>query len=91
MWKAFAKRKFPIYYDDDQSMVKILLEQEVEDLQTGEMPALLIVDKNGMIRYAHYGDGLSDIPKNEEDSTIYSEYAVKWERRTHIKIDFIGI
>jgi len=66
MWKAFAKRKFPIYYDDDESIVKKVLNQEWKIFKLGRMPALLIVDKNGMIRYAHYGDSMSDIPKNEE-------------------------
>ena len=29
------------------------------------MPGLLILDKNGIIRYAYYGDSMKDIPKNE--------------------------
>jgi hypothetical protein len=30
------------------------------------MPALLIIDKQGVIRYAYYSDSMSDIPENEE-------------------------
>ena len=32
----------------------------------GRMPALLVVDKGGRIRYAHYGHSMSDIPDNRE-------------------------
>jgi peroxiredoxin Q/BCP len=28
------------------------------------MPALLVVDKEGIIRYEHYGDSMQDIPEN---------------------------
>lgn len=30
------------------------------------MPGLLIVDKNGVIQWAYYGDSMKDIPHNEE-------------------------
>jgi peroxiredoxin Q/BCP len=30
------------------------------------MPAQVIVDKQGMVRYAHYGRSMSDIPDNRE-------------------------
>jgi hypothetical protein len=30
------------------------------------MPALLILDKKGIIRYAYYSDSMDDIPENEE-------------------------
>lgn len=40
--------------------------QEVNLLKLGRMPALLVVDKQGHIRYAHYGHSMSDIPDNRE-------------------------
>ena len=40
--------------------------QEVKLLKLGRMPALLVVDKEGQIRYKHYGNSMSDIPPNEE-------------------------
>jgi peroxiredoxin Q/BCP len=43
-----------------------MLHQEVILHKFGRMPALLVVDKKGIIRYAHYGDSMRDIPKNEE-------------------------
>jgi peroxiredoxin Q/BCP len=30
------------------------------------LPALVVVDPAGVIRYAHYGDSMSDIPRTEE-------------------------
>ncbi len=32
----------------------------------GRMPALLIIDKQGIIKYAYYSDSMDDIPENEE-------------------------
>lgn len=40
--------------------------QEVKLLKLGRMPALLVIDKEGQIRYKHYGNSMSDIPPNEE-------------------------
>lgn len=30
------------------------------------MPAQVIIDKQGIARYAHYGHAMSDIPENSE-------------------------
>jgi hypothetical protein len=32
----------------------------------GRMPALIVVDKEGRVRYQHYGNSMSGIPSNEE-------------------------
>ncbi len=40
--------------------------QEVSLLKLGRMPALLVVDKAGQVRYKHYGGSMSDIPSNQE-------------------------
>lgn len=61
----FAKGKFPIYYDAKKKVNK-MLKQEVKPLKLGRMPALLIIDTQGIIRYAYYSDSMSDIPDNEE-------------------------
>lgn len=60
----FAK-EYPIYYDDKKKVNK-MLKQEVKPLKLGRMPALLIIDKQAIIRYAYYSDSMSDIPENEE-------------------------
>jgi peroxiredoxin len=66
MSRIYAKRKYPIYSDPDDSVAKIVLNQEFKILKLGRMPALLVVDKNGIIQYAHYGDNMHDIPENDE-------------------------
>jgi peroxiredoxin Q/BCP len=40
--------------------------QEVKLLKFGRMPAMMVVDKAGMVRYSHYGHAMSDIPPNPE-------------------------
>ncbi|HPH94454.1 MAG TPA: redoxin domain-containing protein [Anaerolineaceae bacterium] len=40
--------------------------QEVVWWKLGRMPAVIIVDQKGMIRYTHYGSSMSDIPENSE-------------------------
>lgn len=40
--------------------------QEVSLLKLGRMPAMFVIDQNGVIRYAHYGNSMSDIPENSE-------------------------
>ena len=38
--------------------------QEVKLLKLGRMPALLVVDREGLIQYEHYGEDMTDIPDN---------------------------
>lgn len=51
---------------DPQNTVADLYRQEVNLLKLGRMPAVLVVDKAGQIRYQHYGESMSDIPLNQE-------------------------
>ena len=39
--------------------------QEVKLFKLGRMPLVCVVDAQGMIRYAHYGRSMSDIPENQ--------------------------
>jgi peroxiredoxin len=50
---------------DLRSRVANRYEQEVNLFKMGRMPALFVIDKNGVIRYAHYGDSMEDIPTND--------------------------
>ena len=51
---------------DPQGQVRELYGQEVKLLKLGRMPAQVLVDKEGVIRFAHYGESMRDIPKNQE-------------------------
>lgn len=40
--------------------------QEVNLFKLGRMPAQVLIDKQGIARFAHYGYSMSDIPENDE-------------------------
>lgn len=40
--------------------------QEFNLFKLGRIPAQVLIDKQGIVRYAHYGKSMSDIPENEE-------------------------
>ena len=57
-------RKYPIFYDETKKVPE-MLHQQVKLLKLGRMPGLLIIDKQGIIRYAYYSDNMHDIPEND--------------------------
>lgn len=64
--RYWAKNNIPyIGLPDLRSRVAERYEQEVNLFKMGRMPALFVVDRNGVIRFAHYGDLMADIPPNE--------------------------
>jgi len=64
MENKYAQKKFAIFYDRKKKIPK-QLHQQVKLRKLGRMPGLLIVDKQGVIRYAYYSDNMHDIPSNE--------------------------
>lgn len=56
--------QIPIYFDKPKKVVKEL-HQEVILSKAGRMPAIIIVDKEGIVRYAYFGESMSDIPSND--------------------------
>ncbi len=51
---------------DPEHRVLKLYGQEVNLFKLGRMPAQLVVDKGGMVRFVHYGHSMRDIPSNDE-------------------------
>jgi peroxiredoxin len=51
---------------DKKSRVADLYAQEFNLLKLGRMPAVFIIDLNGIIRYHHYGESMDDIPTTDE-------------------------
>jgi len=51
--------------DPKHSVLK-LYGQEIKLFKFGRMPAMVIIDKEGMVRFVHYGHSMSDIPDNVE-------------------------
>jgi peroxiredoxin Q/BCP len=62
---------------DPKASVLKLYGQEVNLFKLGRMPAQVIVDKNGVARYAHYGHDMSDIPGNDELLELVDELNVE--------------
>ena len=48
---------------DIKSVVASQYHQQINWLKAGRMPALLIIDKEGQIRFRQYGESMSDIPE----------------------------
>lgn len=51
--------------DPSHSVLK-LFGQEIKLFKYGRMPAQLIVDQQGVVRFVHYGHDMSDIPTTNE-------------------------
>lgn len=51
---------------DPTHSVLELYGQEVNLFRLGRMPAMVIVDPNGTVRFVHYGRSIRDIPENAE-------------------------
>jgi peroxiredoxin Q/BCP len=51
---------------DPKHTVLKLYGQEVKLFKFGRMPAMVIIDKQGTVRFVHYGHSMSDIPENSE-------------------------
>jgi len=55
---------------DPQHTVLKRYGQEVNLFKLGRMPAQAIVDRQGIVRWIHYGHAMSDIPPNRELLTL---------------------
>jgi peroxiredoxin len=63
----WEKEKLPfIGLPDPEHKVLKLYGQEVNIFKLGRMPAQLLIDKSGKVRFVHYGHSMSDIPENKE-------------------------
>lgn len=51
---------------DKEHLVLKLYGQKVNLFRLGRMPAQMLVDKEGLLRYIHYGHSMKDIPENSE-------------------------
>ncbi len=51
---------------DPEHVVSKTYGQKVNLLKLGRMPASLLVDKDGLIRFHHFGDSMKDIPESTD-------------------------
>ena len=65
--KYWEKESLPfIGLPDPTHSVLKLYGQQVNLFKLGRMPAQVLIDKDGVARYVHYGHSMSDIPENAE-------------------------
>jgi peroxiredoxin len=63
----FEKESLPfIGLPDPKASVLKLYGQEVNLFKLGRMPAQVLIDKEGVARFVHYGHSMSDIPTTSE-------------------------
>ena len=65
--KYWKKEDLPfIGLPDPKHEILKLYGQEVKLFKLGRMPAQMLIDQSGMLRYVHYGHSMTDIPLNED-------------------------
>ncbi len=63
----WAEHELPfVGLPDPKHGVLKLFGQEIKLFKLGRMPAQLIVDREGIVRFVHYGHSMKDIPDNAE-------------------------
>jgi peroxiredoxin Q/BCP len=69
--RYFSEHDLPfIGLPDPAHTVLDLFGQQIKLFKFGRMPAQLLVDKTGMVRFMHYGNDMTDIPSNAEMLTL---------------------
>ena len=62
----WSKNQLPfIGLPDPKHRIANLYGQQVKLLKAGRMPAMMVIDKAGRIRFKHYADSMRDIPPNK--------------------------
>lgn len=58
---------------DPDHRISNLYGQQVKLLQMGRMPAQVLIDKSGIIRYRHLGNSMADITDNRKILSLLDE------------------
>jgi len=65
--KYWAEHDLPFTgLPDPKHSVLQLYGQQIKLFKFGRMPAVVIVDQGGIVRFVHYGHSMSDIPGNAD-------------------------
>lgn len=65
--KYWNKENLPfIGLPDPEHRVLKLYGQEVKLFKLGRLPAQMLINKSGKVRYVHYGHSMADIPEDKE-------------------------
>jgi len=72
--KYWEKEDLPfIGLPDPKHQILKMYGQEVKLFKLGRMPAQMLIDKTGTLRFVHYGHSMRDIPLNEEIINILKQ------------------
>ena len=72
--KYFAENELPFTgLPDPNHTVLKQYGQEIKLFKFGRMPAQVLVDKQGIARFVHYGKSMSDIPTTDETVALLDE------------------
>jgi peroxiredoxin Q/BCP len=75
-YNKFTERETEILVvgpDDTKAFSDYWDKQKVKLLQMGRMPAQVLIDKSGRIRYRHFGNSMSDITDNRQILALLDE------------------
>ena len=65
--KYFEKNQLPFLgLPDPKNSVLKLYGQQIKLFKFGRMPAQLLIDKDGIVKFVHYGHDMTDIPRPRE-------------------------
>lgn len=56
--------------------------QQVKVLKFGRLPAMLVLDRSGAVRFKHRGDSMSDIVPNNKVIALLDELNREWDGET---------
>ena len=71
-WWSKHNMPFPGLPDPDHTVAK-LYGQQVKLLKLGRLPAQMVIDKKGLIRFVHHGNSMADIVENDKIITLLDQ------------------
>lgn len=81
--RYWAEHRLPfIGLADPEHRVAGRYGQEVKLLKLGRLPAVVVVDREGIVRAVHYGGSMRDIPANETLLATLAALGTAAERST---------
>jgi peroxiredoxin len=70
----YARGKYPIYCDQEKLIFRVL-PQDWTRYMADKIPAIFIIDKNGIVRQSFYKDHTKELPKIEELLELVDKFA----------------
>jgi peroxiredoxin Q/BCP len=76
----WVEEKLPfVGLPDPKHKILKLYGQEVNLFKLGRLPAQMLIDRSGWLRYVHYGHSMTDIPSNKDIIDLIKRLALTRE------------